>query len=281
MKKLKEYDELEFTDDFMFWNILVSEPDICKELLELILDVEIIKICQPENQKSIETTYKGKGIRLDVYVNDENGTVYDLEMQTTVKDELPKRMRYYQGMIDLNLIKRGSLYTDLRKTFIIFICTDDPFDRRLPIYRFEYYCAGDYSLKLNDDTVKIVVNPNCDRTGLSDEMNGFLDLLLGKKSDSGLAGRISEAVKDAKDLRKWEVNYVTLEMMIKEEREEARKEGRVEGRAEGRAEATESIVLEFVASGELLPASGAKRLNITVEQLKEKMESKGFNTSGF
>jgi len=46
-------------------------------------------------------------------VDDENGTIYNIEMQTKVKKELPKRSRYYQGMIDMNLIERGAKYKDL------------------------------------------------------------------------------------------------------------------------------------------------------------------------
>ena len=76
----------------------------------------------------IEITADGRGIRLDVYLDDEHGTVYDLEMQTTKHSDLPKRSRYYQGMIDLNLIQRGAKFSDLKKSYVIFICTEDPFD---------------------------------------------------------------------------------------------------------------------------------------------------------
>lgn len=118
-------------------------------------------------------------------------------------------------------------------------------------------------------------------------MNGFLDLLQGKETDTGLAGKISEAVKKAKDLRKWEVNYVTLDMMIHDACDDAFEEGVAEGKAvgiaEGKAagitEGTEKTVFEFVSSGEIPPASGAKRLGITVEQLKKNMESKGYSFS--
>ena len=34
----KRYEELTFTDDFMFCKVLQNNPDICKELTELILE---------------------------------------------------------------------------------------------------------------------------------------------------------------------------------------------------------------------------------------------------
>ena len=79
----KNYSELSFTDDFMFCKVLVSQPNLCKELLELLLGIEIRKIEMAESQKTIE-------------------------MQTTSQKDLPKRSRYYQGMVDLNLIERGA-----------------------------------------------------------------------------------------------------------------------------------------------------------------------------
>ena len=46
--------------------------------------------------------YDGKGIRLDVYINDDKGTVYNVEMERGKhkKSILPKRSRYYQGRIN-------------------------------------------------------------------------------------------------------------------------------------------------------------------------------------
>ena len=44
-----------------------------------------------------------KSVRLNVYVDDADGTVYNLEMQT-VKDmeELVRRIRYYHSLIDID-----------------------------------------------------------------------------------------------------------------------------------------------------------------------------------
>ena len=132
-KRIKEYNELDFTDDFMFCMILENNLELCKELLELILDIKIKKVELADSQKRIELTYDGKGVRLDVYVNDSENTVYDIEMQTTKQKELPKRTRYYQGMIDLNSIQKGMDYSELKKTYVIFICLKDVFGKILPI----------------------------------------------------------------------------------------------------------------------------------------------------
>ena len=139
--KIKAYEELDFTDDFMFCKVLTADPELTKRLLELILGLRIRKVVFPEAQKTIEITSDGRGIRLDVYVEDDQDTVYDVEMQTTRQSDLAKRMRYYQGMIDLHLIQRGSAFRDLKKSFVIFICLVDPFGAGRHIYTFANRCA--------------------------------------------------------------------------------------------------------------------------------------------
>ena len=68
----KDYKDLKFTDDFMFCKVLSTNPDLCRELLALILKKDVKKIRLPEKQKPIEITSDGKGIRLDVYIEDDD-----------------------------------------------------------------------------------------------------------------------------------------------------------------------------------------------------------------
>ena len=37
----KQYKELTFTDDFMFGKVLVNNPEICRRLLEVLLEINI------------------------------------------------------------------------------------------------------------------------------------------------------------------------------------------------------------------------------------------------
>ena len=71
----KTLKELNLEDDFLFAKVM-SDKKICKEFLEKLLEIEIEKIEMPENQKTIDLLLESKGIRLDIYVKDENNTVY-------------------------------------------------------------------------------------------------------------------------------------------------------------------------------------------------------------
>lgn len=247
----KRYDELEFVDDFLFCKILTTRLDLCKEFIELILDIDIKKIRRSEYQKTIELKYDSRGVRLDVFVNDDKDTVYDLEMQTTNKSDLPKRARYYQGMIDLNMIERGAYFNDLNKSYVVFICTHDPFGKGLPVYTFENICSQDNGLALGDEAIKVIVNPESDRTGLSKEMNNLLDFIQGKKCTNGLAAELSDAVEAAKRHREWEDDYMTLHLKILEERQEAREEGREEGREETLTQVVKNMIKSGMTAEEI------------------------------
>ena len=154
--KIKRYEELNFTDDFMFCKILQNDPDLCRELTELILSRKIGRIVSIDRQKAIEITADGKGVRFDVYMEDDESTVYDIEMQTTVAEDLPKRMRYYQGMIDLNMIERGARYKELKKSFIIFICLKNPYpEAGLHKYSIRSVCEEDMAIDFDDGIFKI------------------------------------------------------------------------------------------------------------------------------
>ena len=114
---------IEFYGDF--FAKVMSDKRLCKPLLESILNIKIRDIKYVDYEETIQMTVKSKGIRLDIYVEDDNNTVFNLEMQTTTYKELPKRSRYYQGIIDLNMIEKGESYDILKESYVIFICTFD------------------------------------------------------------------------------------------------------------------------------------------------------------
>ena len=78
-RKAKNYDELELKDDFMF-GMVMRNPKYVKPFLEAILKIKIRKVVYPESQKAIDLSANAKGVRLDVYVEDDQNTVFNLEM---------------------------------------------------------------------------------------------------------------------------------------------------------------------------------------------------------
>ncbi len=202
----KSYEELEFTDDFLFCKILEDDKDLCKDIIELILGEKVSNIEYLTKQKEIKVRSDGRGIRLDVYVENEN-KVYDIEMQTVIKKNLPKRTRYYQSLIDSNIIDKNEDYSSLKETVIIFICLEDPFKADKSVYTFEYRCVEDLELKLGDQTKKLFLNASGNRENLSEGLAAFLDYLAGKKTQDSLTKRIEDKVTEAREAEKWKEEY--------------------------------------------------------------------------
>ncbi len=106
---------------------------------------------------------------MDVYVMDNREIVYDIEMQIRDTKELPKRSRYYQGMMDLQIIDKGEYYKKLNKSYIIFICLFDVYGKGRHRYTFENMCKEDKSISMGDDTAKIFLNAKGTMNDISTE----------------------------------------------------------------------------------------------------------------
>ncbi len=140
------------------FSVIMRNPKFCKPFLERVLGIKISHIEYPKSQETIDISADAKSVRLDIYVEDGNNTVYNIEMQTTENRNLPKRTRYYQDMIDLSILEKGENYKDLKRSFVIFVCTFDLFGEGRHIYTFENRCLQNPELGLEDGTTKIILN---------------------------------------------------------------------------------------------------------------------------
>mgnify|MGYP000578712361 FL=1 len=265
-REIKPYEELELKDDFMF-GLIMHDPKYVKPFLEMILKIKIRKVVYPQSQKSIDLSANAKAIRLDVYVEDDQNTVFNLEMQTSDNRNLPKRMRYYQGVIDLNILQKGQDYTKLKKSYVIFICTFDPFGEGRHIYTFCNICQENTALTLDDDAVKIILSTKGTMDDVSPEMKRILDYIDGKGASDKFTEELEEAVRSARQNERWRLDYMTLEYEYRQRYLEGKEEGREEGRAEGRAEGRERTIQKLHERGESI-ASIADIVELNEEEVK-------------
>ena len=103
----------------------MMQDDNCKKFLEMLLGISIKEI-KVSREKSLIYNPDYKGVRLDVYANDEYNTRYDIEMQVA-EQRLGKRIRYYHSQMDMELLESGHKYKELptayfkKNQFILFI----------------------------------------------------------------------------------------------------------------------------------------------------------------
>ena len=207
----KAYENLTLKNDFIFGKVM-QDKDLCIHMLRLLTGNKIDNIVSVSNQKPVKITGDSRGVRYDVYVEDEKDKVYDAEMQqaggAVSKTELPKRSRYYQGMIDLNLLESGGSYKKLKSSYVIFICTFDPFESDLCCYTFENTCIEDAEVSLEDGRTILFFNTKGKVVNVSEEVKEFLDYVETKKTTNNYTRQLDESVDKARMNKEWRVEYM-------------------------------------------------------------------------
>ena len=219
--KVKPIEELTFTDDFMFGRIM-QNPEICKGLLERLLEIKIDKIEYPILQKTIAPHYKAKGINL------------------------PKRIRYYQSIMDVDLLLKGNDYTELKESFIIFVCKDDFFGHNLPCYTFENTCKEKNILNLNDMTHKIIFNASAFANENNIEKKSILEYIKNKNSTSDFTLQIDNLVEQTKSNEFFREEYMIKSLFEVDAEKRGFKEGEKNGFEKGSKQKEIEIVKNMI-----------------------------------
>ena len=261
LNKIKPFEELTFADDFMF-NKVMHDPEICGEVIERLLHIKVDHIVYPEIQKSLQPYYTSKGVRFDVYLKDTD-RVFDIEMQNRKEDYLGKRTRYYQSMIDIDNLMRGEQYTELKESFIIFICNHDPFGAELPQYTFMNTCKEKTDVELNDKTVKVIYNAKAYEKTDDEELKAFLRFVCNNTSGDGFTDKLKSITERIKQNELLKTEYLAVNLHDFDIRREAKKEGLEEGARETALQNARN----FLAMNILTPEQIAQGTGLTVEEV--------------
>ena len=237
-----DWDAITIKNNFLFQETLRNKS-LCKQLLERVLHIQVKTIRYMETEKTMKAQLSSKNTRLDVYVEDKDGNVADIEMQTTdtksvinyderdektIIRELPLRTRYYQNIIGTNMLRKGMHYRELKKAYVIFICTFDPFGAGLPVYHFTYRCKENGNLQMGDLTENIFLNVKAADKTDDEELAAFLRYVNGQKPDSSFTKKLDEEATRIKNNDNWRLKAMTLDMEIKDMKKREREKGKQE-----------------------------------------------------
>lgn len=172
VRTFRKLEDLNLIDNFLFQQMLMQEEDgekFARILLSTILGKKIrnVKITSQKNILGIDTDKHG--IRLDAYIEDVSDAdnpdladaeiipdIYDIEPNNSYeKETLPKRTRYYHGLIDTQLLATGAGYDKLPNVIIIVILPYDPFDQNRMVYTIRNHCDEVPNLPYDDGARKI------------------------------------------------------------------------------------------------------------------------------
>ncbi len=234
--KIKPYEDLDITDNFMFCKVF-SNVDVAKDFLQAVLKVDIEKISVVAEANTQEDPFH-KSVRLDVQVREEitsaNGKTevgrqFDIEMQMDNTGEHPKRARYYRSMCDLNVLSKGADYEELQEQYILFICPNDIFHKGKAIYRFQNREESSPEILLGDLCFKnfyIFKKYSDMNDGATRE---YMQYFATQKCESEKMKRIHELVEKYRMDPATRKAYMTLEQELNLRYKHGFKEGRAEG----------------------------------------------------
>ena len=218
-KKIK-WEDLTLSDNYLFQTYMEKEEN-CKKLLTEILGKPVRKIEYSGFEESYKAKFEAKGIRLDVYIEGDE-KIYNVEMQTT-DEALDKRSRYYHSVLDLKTLQPGDSYRDIRESYVIFICTFDPFDKNEVYYHIQNQCTNVRDVEYDDGMHTIYLNTKGSKGKVSNYLKTFLNAVDGVFDSSELSAKIKEEVDEIKYSDKWREEYMFQEvhdqdMMLKGKR---------------------------------------------------------------
>ena len=237
-----KFEDLKISNDFMFKEVMKSNKGLCKRLVGSIMQQDIEDIVYIETEKTLQPYYDSRGIRLDVILADKNHTRYNLEMQArNVISKagvalLPKRTRYYQSVIDMDMLKQGENFDQLNPLVLIFICTFDFYKEGRYVYTFKSRCLENLELELaNDVTVKLV-NAKGKHGQVNTLLKNFLRYVMTNEPVDDFTEDVEFQVWAVKNDKKAREEYMVLQAKIREHEIVAYEAGEAQGHAAGLAE---------------------------------------------
>ena len=239
-QKQKTLKDLNLLDRFLF-SQAADDPDTMRDMLEIILGREVVLKLLPQTEKEQRTHPLNRYVRLDVWAMDEEERIYNTEVQKEDTGNLPKRSRFYQALIDSNLLKPGEVgFQRLNPVYIILICPFDLFGYGLYRYTFQMQCKEVPGLSLQDDAIRIFLNTRGQHTeGVPQELIELLRYMehtteeVSASCTSERIHNIQKRIHAIKSSEKIGVKYMQAWEEKILEQEKAREEGRQEGHASG------------------------------------------------
>lgn len=198
-------------DDVFLSAVFDDDIELTEFLLQVILENDKIKVKSSKAQYAIKNI-AGHSAVLDIFAQDEHGRNFNVEVQRVNTGDLPKRARYYVGLIDAKEFKAGLDYGKLNDTYVIFIAEHDVLGYDLPIYHIKKNIAEN-GAELDDGSHVIYVNAEkrntvtplgrlmhdffCKTAG--DMLSSKLSAKVGYMKDEGGVGKMCELMQKLAD----------------------------------------------------------------------------------
>jgi len=299
-RQFRPLSELNLMDNFLFHEMLLQEDvreEFCRILLKTILNKEVRHVKVTPQKTILGADTNKHGIRLDAYIEAVVGSdsidadvvpdIYDIEPNRTYEREtLPKRMRYYHGMIDSQFLQAGQTYDKLPNVVIIFILPYDPFGKDRMVYTIRNEVLEEPDIEYNDGALKMILYTKGKAKDSGKELQDMLKYMEESTADNvtnqdiesvhHLVNRVKARKEvDLNYMKSWEWDDYNKKLGIQEGIKLGRSEGIEIGRDEERTNSIRILIMsykKFNASDQDILAELMSNFNLTQEEAQKYLE---------
>ena len=274
-----KFEDLTIQSNFMFKHVM-GNKGLCQRFISNVMKCDVVDLEYIETEKELEPYFDSKCVRLDVIVVDRNNNRYNLEMQVrnvigkeTKLPLLPKRARYYQSVMDMDMLQKGQTYDKLSPLVLVFVCAFDLFKEGRYVYTFKSRCLENLDLELANDVTTMFLNANGVAGDVTPQMVNFLEYVKTKVPNDAYTRELEAEVARLKLDKEVRRKYMVLQAELRDteivafEAGEAKGHaaGLAEGHAAGLAEGRDEGLAQGLAEGE-----AKKSRETALEMLKDR-----------
>ena len=139
--------------------------------------------------------------------------------------------------MDIDLLLKGKNYTELKESFVIFVCKEDFFGLNLPCYSFSNICKENPDLQLGDESHKIIFNASAFANEKNLEKKSILEYIIDKKSTSDFTEQLDDLVELTKINELFRSDYMAWGLAEFDAEQRGKKAGYCEGLTDGEHQA--------------------------------------------
>lgn len=182
VKKLRPIDDV-------FFEKLIEDRWVCEEILRVILEdgnLQVLSVAPQCNQRNLY----GRSVRLDALCKLGNGSICNIEVQTSDNDDHVKRVRYNEACITANNTEVGTKFINVPDVTMVYISAFDIFEKGKTIYHCKTVVEETKEV-IDNGVVEIYVNTAIDDgSTIAELMQCFLQEQVNNEKFPQLSRRV-------------------------------------------------------------------------------------------
>ena len=250
----RSWEKAGLANDFVFNKVMLDKRITLEVLRRVLPALHIKRVKQVVSQQEFTSSHDAKGVRLDIYVEDDQHNRFDIEMQVVDKHNLPQRIRFYHANLAMDCYEKGQNYATADNSYVIFFCCFDPFgygeqeyqiERRIKDHPDAVYADGEQTLVFDVTSLRQEVNP---------KLQQFLDVIANRQVgyDDDFIVQLEKRITFVKQNRKWRREYMQrslYEMDIENSIALAKEQGLSQGLEKGLSQGKAAGIKEGLSQG--------------------------------